>query len=184
VIISDKYKLVFITTPKSGSHTGFELMKKYFDCDCVFNHRLVVPPYAENYRKFTFVRNPYERFCALYHACVINDRKKFIPNQVNTINEYGKWLSMLTQEAHHRKDLVGSQDVWHKHSIIDNYMHIEDAEIELNKWYPSLKIKLPHELKRTHPTWKHVKSDELKNYVLTWAKKDFSRFLYDENYSG
>ena len=185
MIASHEYKLVFVTTPKSGSHTGFELMRKYFGAEANFNHISKVPYEYRDYNSFSFVRNPYERFCALYHACVVNDVKLFVPTYARTsILKYGEWLAGLNQHFAIRKDLTVRQSKWHEYSGVKTFVQIERAQETFNEWYPELKIVMPHELKREHPTWKDVNTSELKECVLKWAKSDFERFGYDENYTG
>jgi len=181
VIISNKYKLIFVTTPKSGSHTGFMLMEDYFDAAAGFNHNLKIPGRCKNYHSFTFVRNPYERFCSLYHACVINDEKRFVPNYAKeNILNYGAWYAgMAKRDSYPRIDLCAAQWKWHENSKIDEYVQIEEAQ------YRFAALDIPHELKREHPTWKDVKNDELTMYVNIWAGKDFELYGYnkDENTS-
>jgi hypothetical protein len=183
VIISEKYKLVFITTPKSGSHTGFRLMETYFEPKPTsFNHSIVVPEKYKNYGKFTLVRNPYERFCALFHACVINDKKKFVPgNARQNILEYAKWMAKCSYHKNYiRKDLTAPQYQWHENSKDLLYIKIEQAQEIFNTAYPELNIRMPHELKRDHPTWKDWCTNELTHYVNLWANKDFDLYGYDK----
>jgi len=180
VIISDTHKLVFITTPKSGSHTGFKLMTDYFNASAGFNHNLKVPNICKNYRIFTFVRNPYERFCSLYHACVINDEKKFVPSKAKrSILDYAIWLAKCKRtEMYPRIDLCAPQHIWHRTSSVKEFIQIEKAQEFFNNLFPELNIKIPHELKREHPTWDNVITDTLKYYVDIWAGRDFYLYGY------
>jgi len=179
VIISDKHKLIFITTPKSGSHTGFKLMEDYFEGEAKFNHSLKIPRKYKTYKSFTFVRNPYERFCALYHACVINDRKTFVPTKARNLLGYAKWMASIAKiQAFPRVDLCAAQHIWHKNSKLDEYVQIENAANTINLWYPELDIHFPHELKREHPVWKDIVTATLKYYVDIWAGKDFKLYGY------
>lgn len=171
---------MFISTPKSGSHTGFRLMEDYFKADKTsFNHNKVVPTMCKNYFKFSFVRDPYERFCALYHACVINDRKPFIPKKVQTIVQYAKWMANIKlNNSYPRIDLCAPQYVWHLKTNVDKFIKIEEAEKVFNELYPELNIKMPHELKRKHLIWEDVKNKELQLYVDIWAQIDSILYGY------
>ena len=178
MIVSDKYKLVFITTPKSGSHTGFKLMEKYFEATPTrFNHSRVIPKQYRDYYSFTFVRNPYDRFCALYHACIVNDRKPWIPGKVHSVVQYAEWL--LKNENKIREDLTSSQWYWHRYSKIKDYIQIEKAEDIFQTRYPLLDIQLPHELKREHIQWNDIKTTHLNDLVIAWAEKDFGLYGYE-----
>lgn len=188
MIISPKYKLIFVTTPKSGSHTGFKLMQTYFDANKTeFNHNRSIPAKYKNYDTFTFVRNPYERFCALYFACVINDKKRFVPIHARkSIEEYAEWyVSMKRMGRYIREDLTSPQTYWHRNTKIKNFIQIEEAQELFNIMYPELNIRMPHELKRTHATWEDVATDELSNLVSEWADNDFNHYGYynENNYS-
>ena len=122
MIISHKFNLIFITTPKSGSHTGFKLMKKYFEAqDTGFNHSRNLPQRWRHYRTFTFVRNPYERFCALHHACVVNHYKPWVPNNARkSMEDYALWYAkMATSKRFVREDLTAAQHVWHDKTKIN-----------------------------------------------------------------
>jgi hypothetical protein len=181
VIISNKYKLIFISTPKSGSHTGFKLMQDYFEAENTsFNHNTVIPNNIRNYHSFTFVRNPYDRFCALYHACVINHFKPFVPKSAKTSPlTYAKWYAKLTKAGRYpRVDLCAAQWVWHKKSRVKEYIHIEEAQEVFNNKYSEKNIIMPHELKRNHIIWNEIKTDELIYYVNLWAGKDFQLYGY------
>lgn len=182
MIISHKYRLIFITTPKSGSHTGFTLMLNYFNAQEVsFNHRKIKPNTLNNYHSFSFVRNPYERFCALYHACVINDTKPFVPKSAKRdILSYAKWYAGMAKcNQYPREDLTSSQSHWHRDTKINEFIQIETAQEEFNKLYPELNIVMPHELKRKHPAWKDVRTPELIKYVNIWSQKDFELYGYE-----
>ena len=100
MIISDKYKLVYMTVPKSASHTGFKLMQDYFEAKGKHNHGTTVPHnLIHDYLVFALVRNPYERFCALYHACVINHIKPHVPISVKRpLIKYAKWYASLAEK--------------------------------------------------------------------------------------
>jgi len=181
MIISHKYKLVFITTPKSGSHTGFKLMEDYFGAAGGFNHSTKIPAGLKDYSSFTFVRNPYERFCALYHACVTNHYKAWVPKSARkTKLSYAKWYaSMAKKNCYVRSDLTSSQSYWHKNSRIKNYIQIEKAEEIFDSLYPELNIQMPHELRREHFTWEDVKTDNLIHYINIWAGDDFKLYGYE-----
>ena len=176
LIISHKHKLIFVTTPKSGSHTGFKLMKDYYEAEAAFNHGTSIPDKCRNYHSFTFVRNPYERFCSLFNACVVNPghNKRYIPLQARmSILHYAKWLAKLTQtRSYPRIDLCAAQEVWHEKTNVKEYVQIEKAQDRFAA------LDVPHELKRGTLTWKDVRTDNILHYVNIWAGKDFDLYGY------
>jgi len=80
MIISHKYKCIFIRVPKTGS-TSIETLLKELDPDCISSDE-TMPPYGHNsasqvkqmldiriwnaYFKFCFIRNPYKWFLSQY----------------------------------------------------------------------------------------------------------------------
>ena len=186
MIVSHEFKTVFITTPKSGSHTGFKLMEKYLQGKARrFNHIIPGKDDYPGYFRFTFVRNPYERFCSLYHACVVNDNKSWVPKKARkNILNYAKWYANLTKnKSWIRKDLTASQSEWHKYSTIHKYIQIENAQKEIDELFFPTKIIIPHELKRKHSTWEEVRTEELTKLINYWAGQDFSLYGYERENS-
>lgn len=183
MIISHKHKHIFVTTPKCGSHTGFKLMQDYFEApDTGFNHSRAIPKEYKHYKSFTFVRNPYERFCALYHACIVNDRKPWIPKKVKSIYDYAFYLADKKNWGS-RPDLTIPQYKWHEKSKLDLHIKIESAQNLFDLLYPDLNIKMPHELKRTHSVWSDERTPELTQSVNEWAGKDFELYGYTRDES-
>lgn len=190
LIISHKHKLIFVTTPKSGSLTGFTLMRKYFRATGQFNHKKDVPLGLKDYHVFTFVRNPYERFCSLWHSCVLLGQKAYIDvipksAQVNIV-AYVNWCTGLTERTTPRSSISGlytSQSYWHNSTKVTDFIHIEDAAKVFNERYPELNINFPHSRKREHATWKDLKTNELIKLINEWAGEDFERFGYKKEFN-
>jgi len=187
LIIAHKHKLVFVTTPKSGSLTGFTLMREYFGGKEAFNHKKDVPVGVRGYHIFTFVRNPYERFCALWHSCVELGQTAYldvIPKyaQANIV-EYAKWCISLTDKTTPPSSISGlytSQSYWHKTTWVKEFIHIEEAAKVFQLKYPELDIEFPHSRKRKHARWDELRTDELTMLINKWAGKDFERFGYEK----
>lgn len=186
MIISHLHKLIFTTTPKSGSLTGFVLMREYFNAVAEFNHRVKVPKQYKHYHNFTFVRNPYERFCALYHSCVVLKQPKYmavIPKFARKdMVSYIKWcISLIPQNSYPQSSIAGlytSQSLWHERSEVKEFIHIEEANKIFNFKYPELKIIFPHVRKREHVTWDEIKTEELTYLINKWASLDFELYNY------
>ncbi len=186
MIISHPYKLIFITTPKSGSLSGFVLMREYFGAVAEFNHNIVVPDKYKHYHSFTFVRNPYERFCSLWHSCVAIGQPVYI-NKIpkyaqKSILEYAKWYVALTRKHNYPvgniSGLYMAQHSWHINSGVKEVIKIEAAGKIMKQKYPDLNIKFPHIRKRDHPTWKDLKTEQLTELVNIWAGNDFALYNY------
>ena len=187
MIISHKYELVFVTTPKAGSLTGFTLMRDYFEAVGKFNHRRNIPSGVTKYHSFTFVRNPYERFCSVFNARVAMKQPQFIkqvPEKAKSSMEaFASWMINFTPPADSISGVYTSQSYWHKKSSVKEFIHIEDAAKVFTERYPELNIKFPHARQRKHKAWDDVKTDELTLLINKWAGEDFERFGYKKEFN-
>ncbi len=78
MILSRKNKYVFISTPKTGSHTFFKLLVEQFDGTRMGGefHRTEMPPNTDGFTVFSTVRNPYDRLVALWNSLLHNKNDK------------------------------------------------------------------------------------------------------------
>ena len=185
--ISHKHELVFISTPKSGSLSGFTLMEKEFGGVRYGRyHQTVVPKNYKHYRRFTFVRNPYDRFASLWYSCVIHGktgperaatryRRKLLPllGGNDDVLSFGKYLCKVRGKF--PIEHIKSQS-YHLRGVTKGlkFIHVENASQEFNEWFQGDKeYEVPHMRKRDHRLWDDIKSEELIYYVNQWAKWDF-----------
>lgn len=200
--ISDKYKLIFVSTPKSGSHTGWKLMEENFPINNSSMHNNIVPENKTNYNAFTFVRNPYERAVALWHSVLWTHlsknkkqqqigqryRKEFMKRVgADDFSSFCKYLASLDRNkpGDFYRHLIKSQTHYHSVTNLKNlkYFKIENIKEELPKYLldvTGIKIKeIPHELKRNHETWKDLYTEENKSNIIKWAEEDFTLYKYE-----
>ena len=77
MIISEKNNYVFVSTPKTGSHTMFKILQEQYDgvrygpSNGYNFHEWVTPVQYKNYFHFSTVRNPYTRFVALWWSLLM-----------------------------------------------------------------------------------------------------------------
>lgn len=191
--ISSKHKLVFISIPKTGSLSGWTFMETEFNAPTARDfHHINLPSRALNYRKFSFIRNPYERFVSIYHAIVTlgGPREKYKKFYLKTakndnILTFAKYIlnkKLYSSEKIEWK-LVKSQSEYLntlKYGDI-KLIHIENASEEFNNWFKGDKIyTIPHLRKRKHLTWDEVKTEELITLVNNWAGEDFKMGNYEK----
>lgn len=179
MIISEPHKLIFISTPKAGSHTGFQLWMNAFGASPgMVNHDRVLPMQIDRdeYRVITFVRNPYLRFCSIYYFIQNNERMKI----QKTIQEFADWITEMkvTNSFIIKEQLVTPQYYWHRNTDIDEFVQLEKLQEWADSNFPELNITVPHEFKLPHPSWEEVKTPELIQAINIWAKEDFEMFNY------
>jgi len=192
--ISHEHKLIFFSTPKCGSHTGWEIMEKYFNAKRTGTiHLGVVPEKYRNYLAFTFVRNPYERAIAIWNSLLEfpktdNDergyRRQFMSYiGSDTFEDFCEWLAS-TGGVTDRARITWPQ--WKIHALSNikniNYFKLEELQENLKPFlYLNTGVSIgtfPHNLKRKHPTWKEIQTPKLKQLINKWAGKDFDRYGY------
>jgi hypothetical protein len=196
MILSREHKFVFISTPKTGSHTFFKLLPEQFNgkrMDGPF-HRTEMPMNTEGYTVFSSVRNPYERLVALWNSLL---HTKPDPHAYRDT-----WLSVIRKDdfltfckfAAKNKDkietmadvrmptLMMPQHRWYRR-LPDNVipLHLENIEEEFHALpFVTDRVIIPHELKRRHATWDDLKTDEIIECANQWAGEDFEKFGYNK----
>ena len=194
MVISDEYKYVFISTPKTGTHTFYKMLPEEFAGKRQQGayHRRDLPRKIEGYTVFSTVRNPYERLVALWNSLL---HTKPDPHAYRDT-----WLSVVKRDDfltfckyvaanHHRiemnpdlrmPNLLVPQNRWYRGMPADVIpLHLENLDEEFHALpFVDKRVTIPHELKRDHASWDEIKTDELIHYANIWAGDDFERFGY------
>lgn len=194
MILSRKHRYVFISTPKTGSHSFFKLLEKEFDgTRQLFGyHRTEMPDHTEDYLVFSTVRNPYDRLVSLWNS--------LLHSKPDTHNYRDAWLTVLKDDkfdtfckfaAEHKDNieqiaavrmpaLMTPQHRWYRkmpEGVIS--LHLENIEEEFNSLtFVNKQVIIPHMLKRDHANWDDLKSEEIIEYANEWAGEDFEKFGY------
>ena len=196
MIVSHKHKFVFISTPKTGSHTFFKLLPEQFDGERQTGgfHRRDIPKGTEGYTIFSTVRNPYERLVALWNSLL---HTKPDPHAYRDT-----WLSVIRKDDfrtfckfaadnHKRIETLASvrmptlmmpQHRWYN-KIPENVipLHLENINKEFHELpFITEPVIIPHELKRDHHSWDDLKTDEIIEFANIWAGDDFEKFGYSK----
>lgn len=194
MILSRKYKYVFISTPKTGSHSFFKLLQDNFEGERQWPgfHRTEMPSNTEGYTVFSTCRNPYDRLVALWNSLLFAKPDKH--------GYRDTWMSVLRTDdfgafcefaANHKNDieqvakvrmptLMIPQHRWYRH-MPDNVipLHIENINDEFHALpFVDKQVDIPHALKRNHASWNDLKTDEVIHYANIWAGEDFEKFGY------
>ena len=191
--VSNTHKLVFVSVPKTGSHTGFKIMEDNFNGFKVWGHyhNVIVPSQYKDYRAFTFVRNPYDRVAALWNSIFCtgdseNHRKFYGWIGAKDFKSFCLWLSTHPYEQlNWRIVLVKPQHVHLEPCNVKLYhVHTENMLEDFNKFLILNNIPIidsvPWELKRPHKTFKELADLECTAAINKWAGKDFEIFGYEK----
>ncbi len=194
MILSRKNKYVFISTPKTGSHTFFKLLEEEFDGERQWPefHRTEMPPNTSGYTVFSTVRNPYERLVALWNSLLHNpnDKHGYRAAWISVIKK-DDFLTFCAFAAKNHKNiehlaqvrlprLMTPQHRWYDRMPADVIpLHIENVKKEFHRLpFVKKEVIIPHELRRDHATWADLKTDEIIELANVWAGEDFERFGY------
>lgn len=194
MIISEKHKYIFISTPKCGTHSMFKLLQTYFDGKRIRTngfHSTKIPDNINisDYTVFTTVRNPYDRLVALWYSILyvredyIKSWSRVLPDL--SLESFTKLLvdhKYTTNKIRARMSLlVTPQYLWVKQMPQKTiYLQIENIETQFKQlsFVANNNYTIPHELSRHHPKWSELKNNTLIQLANNWAEKDFETFGY------
>ena len=100
MIISKKFKFIFLAPPKTGTRSIYRLLlNDKFSGELVGDHKHIIPSKYSEYFTFIVVRNPYYRMLSLYLSCCIEngDVKGFVKDMETlgfskSFNSFLKWV--------------------------------------------------------------------------------------------
>jgi len=193
-------KLVFVSTPKCGSHTGWKLMETYFrPIRHSKTHEKRVPIECIEYTAFTFTRHPFDRAVSLWHSMLHGHpdpkedkyRKIFLRRMKNTGDSFEDFCKHLISTRHLYNDFYSNfEKSIFEHNSMTNLKYLNYFKLEeINKTLPpflkketGIDIVVPYEHARKHRKWDEVKTPKSYEYLLQWAERDFENYKYDSKY--
>ncbi len=187
MIVSNTHKYVYISVPKAGTHTMYDvLVREYAGTQQEGPyHQTAVPQEYEDFFCFCTVRHPFHRAVSVWHALTQRENYKSIYLPLiggESFLDFAKWISKITPDNRRKGKggvLLLSQDSWLNGARIDRYLKLEELDNEFSSLYfVSGKETLPKILSRDYDTWDKVSCPESASLIYGWAKKDFERFDY------
>ena len=195
MILSRKNKYVFISTPKTGTHSFYKLLQDEFDGERLKGnyHRTEMPDNADEYLVFSTVRNPYDRLVAIWNSVLHakNERNNYRDEWLATLRK-DDFLTFAKFAAKYRNDieyrpvrspyLLMPQCRWYnKMPEGVTPLHLENISVEFHSLpFVNKEVEIPHMLKRDHASWDEIKTDEITSFVNEWAGEDFEKFGYEK----
>ena len=196
MIISPKYKFVFIATEKTGCTSVFNSLENIDDTKKIVGE--IVPKDHNNYLyskhtscseftnnhsdlndyfKFAFVRNPWDRVVSWYNFSMYLSNLNNVEKERNTT---GKDFLSFIQEF---KNIWGNeqQNQYIFTKCCDFIGRFENLQKDFNKICDKigiLKQKLPHKNKTKHKHYTEYYDDETKSIVAEKFAKDIEYFGY------
>jgi hypothetical protein len=169
-MVNHKYKFIFVHINRTGG-TSWERafgMRSGHDHRTV--HALTKLKVWDHYFKFTFVRNPWDRYVSIYR-----NRKIRTP--------FGNWIGNLVK--HHKLPIsVSNQVNWISKNgkiFVDYVARFENYAAEWNKICEILGVKkrVFHKNATKHRHYRDFYNNESRENVRILAAKDIAEFGYD-----
>jgi len=202
--VNKKYKFVFISTPKAGTHTIYKVLKDHYSeglLEIGFHYTEVPPPY-QDYFRWTVCRNPYSRAVSLWWSgCKLAalDQYGFRKGcgAKDDFTQFIVWLASTSSKEKEPEPLMKCQTEWLAPAEPIHAIHLENLEEEIKQlpfWKEGIKLpwlnttsqKIESQMKNKGqtiirpPWWKMYKEEEAIEAVIQWAGDDFENFGYSE----
>ena len=161
MMINHENKFLFISTPKAGTHTMYDVLYNEFGCELrddkgkvrkyepekIMLHPTRIDSPFKNYYKFTIVRNPYERAVSFWTAINREGKERYISlcggkefsDYAKAISDRGFLEKQYNSGSVRRPIHVPihaqfcGQSEWHKNNVYDDVIHLENIIEEFHK---------------------------------------------------
>lgn len=187
MIVSDKFKVVYIDIPKTGSISLDAIFTKHLHGKVIrlpkpevnFKHNRVIPEYAKSYTVVASVRNPFDRAVSRYYW----DFKRGRPWK--SFEEYMEFCISTLEHPSDTTDgsIYGYFPCW-KYLEPISYDYIIRVENMLEDLKALPFIKDPRVCKlntNNHPSWEEIKTKEREKMILEWGGRDLEDFYSNED---
>ena len=179
-MIIDKYRSIFIHIPKNAgtsieaffANNSFRIQpNKHAD---IFEIKRKFKNSYNNYRKFTIVRNPYDKMVSWYFYLKRNLGENY------KIIEFNKWIKDPSKFWHINDPIsfLKPQCDWIDETV--SIIKFENLNEELNNFFDE-KIDLPITNKSNHKHYLDYYNEESLNIIYNKYKKDFEKYNYKLN---
>jgi hypothetical protein len=188
LIISETLKYVFVSNPKTGTHSFYKLLKDEFEGVQQEGryHENQIPEEFVDYFTFSTCRHPFARAVSAFHVLTRDDGYKdlFLPRVGGEdFLSFCRWLTKLDNQ----KELVGRgfavltlQSAWLKPVRIDQFVRIENANEDFAALpFVQNTVEVPTLLARKHESWAELRCDESEALLREWLAPDFEFLPYD-----
>ncbi len=206
MVVSDKHKYIFASTPKAGTHSMYHLLEKYFDGTRVPNpnqyhhtiHTRNIPVQYKDYFKFTIVSNPFRRAIACWKPLAFYEPYRIKRGWLKELGGeefvyYTRYIKKMSksQKTPPKKYMIWSQSKLHDFMEYDRVLNLQNLQEEFNELpfvkeeiqtenvFSANKKEKPH-FYENEDDWKKEYNDEcIQNVLEAWGN-DFEKYGYSK----
>lgn len=204
-MINHKYKFIFIHIPKTAGETIYDILetppkayqwdfrydKKILDKHETITESITLHQINNNYFKFAFVRNPWDRMVSLwayckkrnikpvadtdFKECIVNLEGLFCKVPQRYYSNSQRKINLLYPQYHFISD-------WYGNNILDFIGRFENLQEDFNTICDKIGIsqqQLPYKNKSKHKHYTEYYDDETKQIVAEKYAKDIEYFGYE-----
>ena len=185
MMILPDHKAVFVSTPRSGTHTMYKLLAEQYGGQRYGDfHAVCKPSHCAGWLVFTTCRNPFTRAVSIWWWGTRQTRES---NRDRIIRGAGgdgfeafcKWLiSPMFRPWYATQPQVH----WHNRFRPSLVLRLENLAEDLQKLPFYTGGEIPHECRSEHPGAAQVMTPAAEEMILKWADDDFKRFGYGKSY--
>lgn len=195
-MINEKHKLLFVHISKTGGSSMHSYLRqiggtKHDQLSTTLKQNLDFDTKYENYRKFSIVRNPWDRVLSAYSFYKSRKVTDFL---LDKDIEFNDWIKIVYKPkhknlTHHKLSVqllqIGNQYDWltdHRNKInMDFILRFENINKDFDEFTQKFNLppkKFPHQNKSKHKHYTEVYDSESIDIVSKFCKKDIEYFKY------
>ena len=188
MIISQPLEYVFVSNPKTGTHSLYQLLQSEFYGTQLEGryHENRVPDHLQDHFCFTTCRHPISRFVSAFNVLTRDKSYKdiFLDHAGgDDFLSFARWASTLDN----RSELIGKgfavltlQSAWLKDVKIDQFVRIEQANEDFERLpFVNHSVEVPKLLARKHETWDDLRCEESEALLREWLAPEFDFLPYE-----
>jgi len=134
MIVSDKYKTIFVAIPKTSTRSVYQFFNEELNGRIIRDHEKNIPDNFKDYYKFTIIRNPYDRVISSWWSTTQrgNDSKFYILRTLKTDTSFLNFCKNLDilEKNHPNVPHVTPQIEWIKNNKFDKIIKYENLNEE------------------------------------------------------
>ena len=184
-MISHKHKFIFVHINKCGGTTIDTLFTgRFAGHKKAFEYKQSTPNTFDNYFKFTFVRNPWDRVVSFYHYQIKRNWDFYPFNETISFDNFVKnWMRRMRRQTplatHPCYDWISDKD---DNLLVDFTGRFENFQEDFNIVCDKIGIpqqELPYKNKSKHKHYTEYYDDETRSIVAEKYAKDIEYFNYE-----